>query len=73
LPFPSQAAFNEADSFESRGGLKAMGDAMGRGMVLVLSLWDDHAARMLWLDSQVSHLRMPRHDEFKFRTRICFF
>ncbi len=54
MPFPSQAAFNEADSFESRGGLKAMGDAMGRGMVLVLSLWDDYAARMLWLDSQVS-------------------
>ena len=48
-----QAAFKEADSFESRGGMKAMGDAMGRGMVLVLSLWDDHSARMLWLDSQV--------------------
>ena len=28
-----------------------MGDAMKRGMVLVLSLWDDHAAHMLWLDS----------------------
>ena len=28
-----------------------MGEAMKRGMVLVLSLWDDHAANMLWLDS----------------------
>ena len=28
-----------------------MGDAMKRGMVLVMSLWDDHAAQMLWLDS----------------------
>merc|ERR1719433_648444 len=32
--------------------MKAMGEALGRGsMVLVLSIWDDHAAHMLWLDS----------------------
>lgn len=28
-----------------------MGEAMDKGMVLVMSLWDDHAANMLWLDS----------------------
>ena len=28
-----------------------MGEAMDKGMVLVMSLWDDHAADMLWLDS----------------------
>ena len=28
-----------------------MGDAMANGMVLVMSIWDDHAANMLWLDS----------------------
>jgi cellulose 1,4-beta-cellobiosidase len=28
-----------------------MGDAMKNGMVLVMSLWDDHDANMLWLDS----------------------
>mmetsp|Transcript_50341 Transcript_50341/g.114412 ORF Transcript_50341/g.114412 Transcript_50341/m.114412 type:complete len:97 (+) Transcript_50341:1320-1610(+) len=28
-----------------------MGDALEKGMVLVMSLWDDHAAHMLWLDS----------------------
>jgi cellulose 1,4-beta-cellobiosidase len=28
-----------------------MGDAMDRGMVLVMSLWADYAVRMLWLDS----------------------
>ena len=28
-----------------------MGDSMARGQVLVLSLWDDHEAHMLWLDS----------------------
>lgn len=28
-----------------------MGEALGRGMVLVMSIWDDHEAHMLWLDS----------------------
>ncbi len=28
-----------------------MGEAMKRGMVLVMSMWDDHDAYMLWLDS----------------------
>merc|ERR1719313_1237482 len=28
-----------------------MGESLKNGMVLVMSLWDDHAADMLWLDS----------------------
>ena len=28
-----------------------MGEQMKSGMVLVMSLWDDHTANMLWLDS----------------------
>jgi len=28
-----------------------MGEAMRRGMVLVMSLWDDYEAQMDWLDS----------------------
>ena len=28
-----------------------MGEQMKNGMVLVMSLWDDHEANMLWLDS----------------------
>ena len=28
-----------------------MGDALGRGVVLVMSIWDDPASHMLWLDS----------------------
>jgi cellulose 1,4-beta-cellobiosidase len=28
-----------------------MGDSLARGMVLSLSVWDDYAAQMLWLDS----------------------
>ncbi|KIY68121.1 glycoside hydrolase family 7 protein [Cylindrobasidium torrendii FP15055 ss-10] len=43
--------FGDTNSFQERGGLPTMGDALGRGMVLVLSLWDDHAVNMLWLDS----------------------
>jgi cellulose 1,4-beta-cellobiosidase len=42
--------FNNTNSFETRGGLKRMGRAFDKGMVLVLSLWDDHSANMLWLD-----------------------
>lgn len=28
-----------------------MGESLDRGMVLVMSMWDDHEANMLWLDS----------------------
>jgi len=28
-----------------------MGDSMSDGLVLVMSLWDDHEAHMLWLNS----------------------
>lgn len=43
--------FKDTNDFAAKGGLKAVGDALGRGMALVISLWDDHAANMLWLDS----------------------
>jgi len=43
--------FGDKNAFESLGGLKTMGNALNAGMVLVLSLWDDYAANMLWLDS----------------------
>ncbi|KAI0317189.1 cellobiohydrolaseI [Amylostereum chailletii] len=46
-----KTAFGDTNSFESRGGLRAMGDAFEAGMVLVMSVWDDHAVNMLWLDS----------------------
>lgn len=31
--------------------MKAMGDVMERGMVLMMSLWDDTSVNMLWLDA----------------------
>jgi len=45
------AATNNTNSFQQHGGMAAMGEAFAKGMVLVLSIWDDYAAEMLWLDS----------------------
>eukprot|EP01060_Flectonema_neradi_P024530 TRINITY_DN3346_c0_g1_i1.p1 TRINITY_DN3346_c0_g1~~TRINITY_DN3346_c0_g1_i1.p1 ORF type:complete len:466 (+),score=109.21 TRINITY_DN3346_c0_g1_i1:46-1443(+) len=36
--------------FSAKGGLQEMGKSLERGMTLVLSLWDDVTAHMLWLD-----------------------
>jgi len=47
-----KAAFGDTDDFSKKGGLKTMGEALDRGMVLVLSLWDDSQVNMLWLDSK---------------------
>jgi cellulose 1,4-beta-cellobiosidase len=46
-----KSLFGDTNSFGERGGIKKMGAAFQAGMVLVMSLWDDHAAEMLWLDS----------------------
>ncbi|RAL05383.1 putative 1,4-beta-D-glucan-cellobiohydrolyase [Aspergillus ibericus CBS 121593] len=43
--------FGDDNVFDTHGGLEGMSAAMAQGMVLVLSLWDDYAADMLWLDS----------------------
>ncbi len=34
-----KSVFGDTDSFDSEGGLKAMGEAMKSGMVLVMSIW----------------------------------
>jgi len=39
-------------TFPKRGGLKSMGEALERGMVLTMSIWDDSLFRMLWLDGE---------------------
>nr|CAM98445.1 cellulose 1,4-beta-cellobiosidase [Phialemonium thermophilum] len=46
-----KTAFGDTNVFEERGGLAQMGKALAEPMVLVLSVWDDHAVNMLWLDS----------------------
>ena len=41
----------DKNDFSNKGGMAQMGKAMKNGMVLVMSIWDDHDADMLWLDS----------------------
>jgi len=43
--------FGDKNDFEAKGGLKGVGTSFEKGMVLVMSLWDDHEVFMLWLDS----------------------
>ncbi|KAL3421779.1 glycoside hydrolase family 7 protein [Phlyctema vagabunda] len=47
-----KVAFGDENQYAAKGGLSKMGEALENGMVLVMSIWDDHAANMLWLDSQ---------------------
>lgn len=44
--------YNSSNAFKKTGGLKAMGEALDRGMVLTMSIWDDGLGRMLWLDGE---------------------
>jgi len=44
--------FGEENTLAKFGGMKQMGKAIGRGMTLVLSLWDDGDSHMHWLDSK---------------------
>lgn len=46
-----KTAFNDTNVFDQKGGLAAMSTALSAGMVLVMSVWDDHYSNMLWLDS----------------------
>lgn len=46
-----KTAFGDTNDFATHGGLGSMSTAMKGGMVLVLSLWDDYAVDLLWLDS----------------------
>lgn len=42
--------FGDKNYFATQGGLAKMGEQLKK-MVLVLSVWDDHAVSMNWLDS----------------------
>lgn len=45
------STFQETTSFADHGGMAGVGKALSAGVVLVMSLWDDYYANMLWLDS----------------------
>jgi cellulose 1,4-beta-cellobiosidase len=58
-----KTTFGDQNLFATKGGLATMGAALAKGMVLVMSIWDDHTAQMLWLDSNVRnppHILPPR-------------
>merc|ERR1711998_442203 len=46
-----KTSFGDRNTWAEKGGMKAMGEALDRGMVLVISLRDDVAVNMNWLDS----------------------
>jgi cellulose 1,4-beta-cellobiosidase len=46
----TKKVFGGTDHFTQLGALKKMGEAIGRGMVLALSIWDDGGSYMGWLD-----------------------
>lgn len=46
-----KTAFGDQNVFQTKGGLATMGKSLAKGMVLVMSVWDDHTAQMLWLDA----------------------
>merc|ERR1712124_151938 len=45
------AVTQDGTNFLEKGGLGKIEEAIDAGVVLVMSLWDDHYANMLWLDS----------------------
>jgi cellulose 1,4-beta-cellobiosidase len=46
-----KTAFGDNNDFANKGGFTPMDKALTNGMVLVMSVWDDHEVNMLWLDS----------------------
>ena len=51
--------FGDSNDYEKRGGHKTMSGSLDRGMVLVMSLWDDYGVHMLWLDSDYPPNKSP--------------
>lgn len=46
-----KVAFQDTNDYAAKGGMATMDKSFTNGVVLVMSIWDDHAANMLWLDS----------------------
>jgi cellulose 1,4-beta-cellobiosidase len=46
-----KTAVGDTNGFKTYGGMANMDTAFTNGVVLVLSIWDDYAVDMLWLDS----------------------
>jgi cellulose 1,4-beta-cellobiosidase len=50
---------NAPDAFKTQGSMKQMGEAIRRGMVLAMAIWDDATGGMHWLDSTVPENAAP--------------
>ncbi|KAG9386531.1 Glyco-hydro-7 multi-domain protein [Pyrenophora tritici-repentis] len=57
-----KAVFGDRYTFKEKGGMANMAKALANGMVLVMSLWDDHNSNMLWLDSTYPTDKNPDTD-----------
>ncbi|OAL06487.1 1,4-beta-D-glucan cellobiohydrolase-like protein [Phaeosphaeriaceae sp. SRC1lsM3a] len=57
-----KAAFGDKYTYKDKGGQANMAKALANGMVLVMSLWDDHYSNMLWLDSTYPTDKNPDSD-----------
>ncbi|CAK5163715.1 unnamed protein product, partial [Aphanomyces euteiches] len=55
----AKTVFGDTNDHSKKGGLKAMGDALKKGVVLIMSLWVDNAANCLWLDSTYPTNKSP--------------
>jgi cellulose 1,4-beta-cellobiosidase len=54
--------FGDRYTYKEKGGTANMAKALAQGMVLVMSLWDDHYSNMLWLDSTYPTDKNPETD-----------
>ena len=57
-----KAFFDDTYTFKDKGGMANMAKALANGMVLAMSLWDDHHSNMLWLDSTYPTDKTPDTD-----------
>ncbi|KAJ9142823.1 Glucanase [Coniochaeta hoffmannii] len=55
-------AFGGVNAFAAQGGMRGMGEALRRGMVLVFSVWDDAGSSMKWLDATFPDNSDPAKD-----------
>ncbi|KAH9133967.1 hypothetical protein AeRB84_020126, partial [Aphanomyces euteiches] len=55
----AKTVFGDTNDHSKKGGLKVMGDALKKGVVLTMSLWVDYAANCLWLDSTYPVTKNP--------------
>jgi cellulose 1,4-beta-cellobiosidase len=54
--------FGGVDAFKNQGGMRGMGEAFRRGMVLAMSIWDDAGTAMKWLDGTYPPEKDPTKD-----------